>query len=1334
MLLALAAGAAAGDIPGPVRFWERPPRKEPTTILVWQFDDKAVDDKTLENALLAGLEGDDDDDPLIGRADQISFVLKGDAATAKDGRFGGGVRLRGKGTIRSAPVDLAGLVRNERGFTLEFWVRPEAVGASLPLEIAARGTQPALQLSCAADGQLQLRLGDRQLATHPTRLSAGRWRHLAVIAVRQKGTAVAKLLVDGEPAASPASAGKAIAGFLHNISNTFVLGRRFQGGLDAVRLSRRELPFYALQDQSFTDVAAERPVVEGPPYFSSMAKKTLHCSFDKTLQPAAFAGLQTHGKDVPKAFVPGVRGQALDLSQADALGAAYIGMGVLPPAGTMEFWLRPKNWDNSFVGDYRGTNVKSTILFRMASKNRMQPYMGLKKLRIRQGRSGADSGPDLIPLHPGKWTHVAIVWKAKGRAAVYIDARPQKVYQIGWGGPQHVFDRNDYEAWKTRTGGKQDGTYRLVFSKSPTLIDELRIYPWPMKPQEVRNARQRYFPNAGETMKPLPVIEANFQYYAHDWENVDKLKAAVTCLPVKGIKPDAVDAVLTDTAGKVVGQQQGLKLNQAGTVTAVFRRQLAFGKYSLKVTSTAAGKALTTETMAYERVKPAWYGNQLGKERGVPKPWTPMTVDGSTVSVWGRKVVLSDTGLPKSITTLGKEVLAAPVAFDVSAGGTPLKLAAGTPAFTEKAEDRVAWKSTGKLGSLATEISTWMEYDGLMYFTVTLKPTAGAVKLDHLHVRFPMTEKETSQLIANGAGRNFRASWDVRMLSPEKGSIWNSRTTKPKMQRGLQPGSFLPQIWVGGDAVGLSFSGENDKGWSINPDVAAQEVLREDGNIVFRMNVISLPTTIDKEHSFHFIVLPTPTKPMPAGWRGWNRMKRPTPLAVYDAIDDFCGFPMQSDPKNPQAIKFHVEPHSWESAAIQSAGLRAKFGKENPAFFYMDYSWPRPGEQFKDWNHDLWAGTGRLAWTIPEVEDYMVWIITEYIKRGLIDGIYVDDVSCGRTWSLAGTAYPWDGNKQKRRQGFTAMGFRRFCQRLWKVFRQHGKDPHIMSHMTYCFEIPALSFNMSIVNGEARMIGLHAKHDTMDAWHRNELRIMGNGPKWGFATFWKPTVEINEGIPKAKEVWYYHQVRALHANIMQSDMWYLWHYPSGNVILPSLRAFDMSHPKMRFIPYWENSVTKVTAKPAPAKKGEKKKEKGKSVEGSLEKDIVVGVFVKPGKALLMVSNFARTDVEVTLDLDAAKLCGKPGRTSWRDADLQPLPPKAVAASAADIKKAEKKMLNADPGLGDDDDFDLDDAENLLDGKDPRQVELERLRIQPKANTVKFIIRKRDYRLLEVKRP
>ena len=47
------------------------------------------------------------------------------------------------------------------------------------------------------------------------------------------------------------------------------------------------------------------------------------------------------------------------------------------------------------------------------------------------------------------------------------------------------------------------------------------------------------------------------------------------------------------------------------------------------------------------RERALWENNRLGITDKIPPPWTPMTVKGKTVGVWGRTITLGADGLPR---------------------------------------------------------------------------------------------------------------------------------------------------------------------------------------------------------------------------------------------------------------------------------------------------------------------------------------------------------------------------------------------------------------------------------------------------------------------------------------------------------------------------------------------------------------------------------------------------------------------------------------------------------------------------------------------------------------
>jgi hypothetical protein len=301
--------------------------------------------------------------------------------------------------------------------------------------------------------------------------------------------------------------------------------------------------------------------------------------------------------------------------------------------------------------------------------------------------------------------------------------------------------------------------------------------------------------------------------------------------------------------------------------------------------------------------------------------------------------------------------------------------------------------------------------------------------------------------------------------------------------------------------------------------------------------------------------------------------------------------------------------------------------------------------------------------------------------------------------------------------GFNTMGFRRFLQRVWVLFEQYGKQPHIVPHMTYCFEIPALSFASAVVNGEDRDIYPFATHSFIDSWSSTEVRIMGSSPKWGFINFWKPGVYTKPTYPPDPKIphWLHWQARAMHAMMIPHDYWYLWVYPTSRVIEGALVKFGLADPTVRFIPYW-------------------KLDGAASVTGN---SIIMSLYAKKDRALVMVSNLSKQEQEVTVTVDPQKLFGRTptGVVEWKDVDATLIGPESIAATKADLKKINLDDYGINdltgPGIRKLED---DKVADFLQGDSAREKLQKHLAIRVENGAVRMIVRKQDYRLLEVSLP
>jgi hypothetical protein len=1319
--------------------WVETAEPDIRTAVLWKFvsdaDRSAAADKLLEEGGIDDLvdEGDADPLPSAGVAGKAAGGLPpkllGKAAV-KDasGRFGGGLVVDG-GSYAEGSADFPSLVAREGGFTIDFWFRaagkagtaaagPQTLFAISSKQGSAKQGEPLLTLRLEDQEKVVLAVAGTDRVTGPCPPTADGWHHVALVVDVPRGIpdhATLALTVDGVITAAKKADHMTpvpwMKGVLGRVGMPFTAGggkggAGLTGAIDEVRISKGVFYLYPW-NLGRLELARQPEALElKAPYFKSGNVLT-GIPFDGSLEPKPFAGRSWAGKADAKHFKPGVQGQAIDLSAIDKTDFAMKGFYVLPDKdGTVEFWFRPLDWNNFYQGEFRGSDVKISWLMTLTAKD-APSHSASKDIEIRLGRSGQDGPVHWQKIHPGTWTHVLFSIKG-GRQTVYVNGRPQRLHQAALVTRASVYDKGALEKWRAGTGGKDvDDTWTLTFTKSPTLVDEFSVYAWPLDADEAWNAYARWLPDAADLMKPLPSFQTRFDYFAHSWDRKEKLVATVACLPVGDAKPASADIEIRTAAGEVLLAAEKQSLDEASTAKFSVAKLLPFGRYSALVRSRdASGKVLKEEKVEYVREKPEWLGNTLGEERTIPKPWTPIKADGKSLELVGRRIELGQGGLPDKIETRGRQILARPIAMRAAGPGGDAPLVGQGMKLGATADDRVEWKAALAGAGVKADVDAWLEFDGLLYCTVTLKPAKGAeATLDELDIDVPMVAAEATQLLANGGGNDYRASWIATMVPAGDGSVWRS-SDKPYPSFGRADGvtNFMPHIWLGADDVGLYFGAENDKGWTVDGPNPVQEILREKDAVVFRMNVIREATKIPAAgRTFHFILLPTPAKPEPVDWR-----KQMAAGGVnFGSCDTFGGFDMKTDPSDPmQGDCFRWEPRSWDHAEAMSPQCRAKGGR---CILYADVKWPRMGPAFRDWDHDLYT-TGRLAWT-PACEDYAVWAVNEFLKRGIIDGVYWDDVSVGNTYSLDSTAYEYAGSKNGRRVGFTTLALRRVNMRLWRLFEAAGREPCIWAHMTVCYEVPLFSFCRYLSNGEFTTgVEPYGKRDAMDFWKPETLRILGPAEKWGAGVSFLTTLPRQMPPGPAAEQWAFPQRRAEDALYATSGIQTL-----SDGLTRKLVAEKVYDTPLRFFPWWRADEVVKVAKPEKA-------------------NVLSAVYANDDRAIVFVSNFDREgEREVTIELDPASLF--PGRKvsgiQWRDLDPGLEPPKVAVANAAEIAK--ETAAAKDAGI-DSKEQPLDDEAigDFLEGTTPEGRAKGRLEMKVEGSKARVTIRPRDYRVLEAK--
>ena len=181
-----------------------------------------------------------------------------------------------------------------------------------------------------------------------------------------------------------------------------------------------------------------------------------------------------------------------------------------------------------------------------------------------------------------------------------------------------------------------------------------------------------------------------------------------------------------------------------------------------------------------------WLNSQLAASDEVIKPYVPMTVRGSTVSVLGRSLTFGADGLPADITsyfapsvtsigTQGRSVLAAPMTLDVrdSAGRsmswrtTPARVATSTAGA-------VTWSATRTAGDLTMALRARMEFEGTTEYQITLR-SSSPVSLGDVRLNIPMRVDAARYMMGLGQKGGlrpleYRWVWDVAHKNQD--AVW----------------------------------------------------------------------------------------------------------------------------------------------------------------------------------------------------------------------------------------------------------------------------------------------------------------------------------------------------------------------------------------------------------------------------------------------------------------------------------------------------------------------------------------------------------------------------------
>jgi hypothetical protein len=183
---------------------------------------------------------------------------------------------------------------------------------------------------------------------------------------------------------------------------------------------------------------------------------------------------------------------------------------------------------------------------------------------------------------------------------------------------------------------------------------------------------------------------------------------------------------------------------------------------------------------------------------------------------------------------------------------------------------------------------------------------------------------------------------------------------------------------------------------------------------------------------------------------------------------------------------------------------------------------------------------------------------------------------------------------------------REVVRRVREVFADRRPAFHLIIHMSADVVIPALAFADSMLDGEQYQAVRDPKDDYLSVVPPDKWRAQNTGGPWGVFPFFLP--EFTHGKNRADRLPTERLMGIMLAH--GASPWPIW--CKSEVIFDAWKTLDkFGVVDAEFLPYWK--PTGVTCD---------------------NKEVLVSVYRKPGKALLVVLNSGKDDASVGLRVDA----------------------------------------------------------------------------------------------------
>ena len=639
-----------------------------------------------------------------------------------------------------------------------------------------------------------------------------------------------------------------------------------------------------------------------------------------------------------------------------------------------------------------------------------------------------------------------------------------------------------------------------------------------------------------------------------------------------------------------------------------------------------------------------WLGNQLGITHQVPQPWTPVEVNGTVVSVWGRTICYEGSLLPAQIVNQGINMLAAPMSALVVAGGEPATFGPADFALVSQRDDQVVLRTIASGGDFSLAANTTIEFDGMVRVQMVLAPRR-ATSLEAYRVILPL-RKEVAKVYSR------HLEYDFENLRTDKMSL---KTCMQYVGDAPIHTTFNPEIWLGNRQVGIAFATETNVQFDIANEKEVMSVIPKRDRVELIVTVVDHEVALTGPKTIEFALFPNPLKPPNSRLRGARIAASGRLFAAFQAGVDrtlcdnyaitagegralYPSLPWWEHDEAYTALRERLRRNNVRYIPYGALMYSNSFHVAARSFYERWHVEPVSQTWFDNWKRydegyprDLrmeagqsWDGY-RVCPSVPSYADFFVWMYCNAIQTEDIDGIYLDHGEVSHSCRNVNHPHYQGATGKDRKFYYAIFPTRELLKRLWIATKERKPDLLISQHQSHTFK--SLDSFMDLVMTGETMNVIFANSATSAAVQQNPETYVPDYDKipevlldydyletFGFQNRLLPQVKyLIEGYWREHPAEYkFYSAKLLRHTLVRGIQ--LW---AGNLDQSALNeawlALDKigrMNDEVTFHPYWSNGDLVAARLPTTQ----------------------VSFYQRPAKVLLIVANTGKQDVEETVVL------------------------------------------------------------------------------------------------------